>query len=106
MAKVLLIDGPMRGQVIERRDAAPIAFENPGPLAADVTLRIGYYHVHRYWLFGRVLRVGTVFPGAEPPAEPMIAPFWEFLAAPLAAELAEPQEDWMAWESRPPETRP
>jgi hypothetical protein len=82
MAKVLLIDGPMRGQVHEWDGVAPLLYDQPGQPRG-----IGQYQLVRYALGGRVIRLGTVDRDSLTQRKFNEA-FWAFLASDDALALS------------------
>jgi hypothetical protein len=97
MSKMLLVDGPLHGQVKDVPDrmryfdaAVPPDVRAPAQFGA-VELEVVTYHEHWFRLFGRRLRTGSVattLPDGR--AGDLFAErvFWELLASDLAKDLA------------------
>jgi hypothetical protein len=86
--KVLMIDGPMRGQLFEAGDARAVRCLDYGAVSdvmkEDVPVRT--YHVHRYVLAGRVLLLGST--ELLPSGEVANDVFWDLLASDMAREAS------------------
>ena len=88
MMKVLLVDGPMRGQVVDSEGALAIRCLDYGAvsdvLQEEVPVRT--YYVHRFALAGRTLLLGSL--EHSPFGAPVEDMFWELLASDAAKQVA------------------
>jgi hypothetical protein len=86
VTKVLLIDGPMRGQIYETDERSHvIRYLDYGAVSDYLreSVPVGTYWVRRYVLAGRVLLLGTVEYSAPELTDDV---FWELLASDLAKQ--------------------
>ena len=90
MPDVLLLDGPLRGQL------APSW--NSGPIAYSAAEGLGFYTVRAYELAGRRVLIGLC--ELAPSALEVNDAIWEFLASDLAKALASTLDGTGASDSR------
>jgi hypothetical protein len=91
-AKVLLIDGPMRGQMFDGPGSAAIYYQQP-PQSLGEEPSEGAYRIGSYRLCGRKVLLGTIDPDSLT-EQTLNDVFWTWLAsedALLVSELPVPQ---------------
>lgn len=95
MAKTLFIDGPWRGRMQDIGGTA-VGYEKMPEIdltagwSSDQELpepQTGVYYVHRFALFGRVVRIASVKVMPDPEAANDL--FWDLLASDQAKEVLE-----------------
>jgi hypothetical protein len=95
VAKVLLIDGPLRGQVREYEHWKPLIHEGieyewkDDILATVCTQVVTRYTARPLVVFGRLMWFGTMED--ELPYDAVNDAFWDLCATGLAQEFAEPE---------------
>jgi hypothetical protein len=57
--KVIVVDGPARGQVLETDQHRFLALDDPMLGPGPETIRQVTYHVHKFLLLGRMLRIAS-----------------------------------------------
>lgn len=83
--RILVIDGPSRGQVVESTSLRFLAVVG-SPLALGENLRQVTYHVHKFYIGGRLIRLASTSVLSEDISEHDV---FEFVVSDKAKEAAE-----------------